>query len=66
MKLVKLDQPCDFRFRGRSVYINPEDVMRVCNGESCDEALVTLRSGETFTVQGEPGDIARLFEKASQ
>ncbi len=66
MKLVKLDQPENYQFRGKTIYVNPEDVMRVSAGETYNESLVKLRTGEAFTVKGEPGDIARLLERASQ
>lgn len=66
MKLVKLNQPSDFRFQGRTIYVNPEDVMRVTCGEEYEESLIKLRGGECFTVAGKPEDIAALFQDISK
>ena len=48
--MIRFCQPNDYRHRGRNLWFNPSDVMKITDGESYSECVITLRNGETFTV----------------
>lgn len=63
-KLIELHQPSDYRFQGRTVYLNPFEVSRVIDANEAGESLVYLKDGTCYTIGKPPNDIANLIEEA--
>lgn len=62
--LVKFRQPSDYRFRGREVWINPDEVLEMVRSEDTPCATVIRTRTGAFTVQGEPHHIAKNIQEA--
>jgi hypothetical protein len=62
--LVKFSQPSDYRFRGREVWINPDEVLEMVRSEDTPCATIIRTRTGAFTVQGEPRDIAAQIQEA--
>jgi hypothetical protein len=64
--MIKFSQPSDYRFKGREIWVNPEDVALITTSDYTDygQCIVKMRDGEAFTVQGGKDEIAKQVNNA--
>lgn len=49
--MMLFTQPCDYVHKGRNVWFNPADVIKIVASEdNYAHCIVTLRNGDAFTV----------------
>jgi hypothetical protein len=61
MRILKFQQPCDYRFGGRLVSINAEEVAAVMQGESIGEVVIKMKDGRGLVVAGDYCQIVDLI-----
>lgn len=62
--LVKFTQPNDYHFRGREVWINPDEVLEMVRSNDTPNATVIRTRSSTLTVQGTPRDVSDMIKEA--
>ena len=61
--LIKIQQPNDYHFNGRTVYINPDDIVSLKGGERYS-TIVWLRNGESYATDTNKDTIAQQIQEA--
>lgn len=64
--MIRLSQPSDYRFRGRVVWVNPNEVVTVTTSDYTNygECIVKLKDGTSFTANGSKDDVAEKINNA--
>jgi len=62
MSLIRLQQPCNYIYKGREVIVESTEISTIING--ADGTIVQLKDGRTFTVSQTPDEVVTFVNRA--